>query len=118
MVLEYQTKRRSQVEKWIRISAHRRDDGSICAEYEPRDRCSMGDIEDMMLDMLAEVGDGNIEYEDVEVSPEIITIQKIGQVTVFELLLRPKEYLRRLPRTGPNADEARELRLLERSMRG
>jgi hypothetical protein len=107
------------MEKWIRISAHRRDDGSICAEYEPRDRCSMGDIEDMMLDMLEAVDDpGEMEYEDVQVSPEVITVERIGRVPVFELLLRPKEYLRKLPRTGPGADEARELKKLERSMRG
>jgi hypothetical protein len=102
-----------------RISCDRRDDGGIVGEYEPSDRCTLKDIEAMVEDMLEAVDDdGETEYEDVKISPEVIQIEKLGMVTVFELLLEPKKYLRRHSTVGPDADEARELRKLDRSMRG
>lgn len=102
-----------------RISAHRRDDGSICAEYEPADRMTMADLEKCVEDMLDAVDDdGNIEYEAVQISPESVVVEKIGRIIVFEFLLEPKKYLRKLPAHGPTADEARELKKMERSMRG
>jgi len=107
------------MEKYKLISAHRRDDGTVVAEVEPADRMTISDFGKCEEDMLKEVGDnGEIEYDPVLISPEVIMTEKFGEVTVFEMWLRPKEYLRKLPSRGPDADEARELRLLERSMRG
>jgi hypothetical protein len=105
----------SEVRNATRISCHRRDDGSIVGEYEPSDRCTIKDIEDMVEDMLEAIDDnGETEYKDVQITPEVIVVEKIGQVTVFELLLSPKKWLRKLPTIGPDADEARAMKAQNR----
>jgi len=43
------------------------------------------------------------------ISPEVIMTEKFGEVTVFEMWLRPKAYLLKVPTRGPDADEKRSL---------
>jgi hypothetical protein len=98
------------MEKYKLISAHRRDDGTVVAEVEPADRVTIADLERAVEDMLKEVGDnGEIVYDPVLISPEVIMTEKFGEVTVFEMWLRPKAYLLKVPTRGPDADEKRSL---------
>jgi hypothetical protein len=70
-----------------RISCHRRDNGSILAEYEPQDRISLRDIELMVEDMLLTVNDDGEHSYEWSISPEIITIEKVGTIAVLEIKL-------------------------------
>ena len=102
-----------------RISCHRRDDGSILAEYQPEDRMSLSDIEKCVEDMLDCVMDeGNHAYETT-ISPEIVTIQGIGTIAVLEIELRSSTICGRRESDsayGLGADEIKGLML--RSARG
>jgi hypothetical protein len=95
-----------------RISCHRRDDGSILGEYQPEDRMNLTDIEKCVEDMLDAVDDDGEHEYDWTLSPEIVTIEKIGTIAVLEIMLTSSTLCgrRSYDQTGPDADEIRSLR--------
>jgi len=95
-----------------RISCHRRDDGSIVGEYEPCDRISLKDIDLMVDDMLMTVDDNGEHSYEWSISPEVVTIQKVGTLAVLEVVLTSSTLAGRMKHTpgGLGADELRSIR--------
>jgi hypothetical protein len=104
-----------------RISCHRMDDGSIVGEYRPEDRMSLSDIEKCVEDMLDAVDDNGEHEYSWTVSPEIITVEKIGTIAVLEIKLTSTTRCGRIQHdeygNGLDADEIRSLRA-QNSVRG